>query len=93
MSQSDASSAPERGEFEGGRRPKRGRYSTGALFRPREKRVHRALGGEAASRWGWPEPEAGPKPAGTPDPAVRRAEGQTPDERSAGPQRGEGVDE
>jgi 23S rRNA pseudouridine2605 synthase len=93
ISESDAASAPERGEFEGGRRPKRGRYSTGALFRPREKRVHRALGGEATSRWGWPEPEGGAKPAGAPDPAVRRAEGRAPEERPAGPLRDEGGDE
>lgn len=52
-----APSSAERGEFEGGRRPKRGRYSTGALFRPREKRAHRPLGGAATSQWAWPAPE------------------------------------
>ena len=70
ISESDTSGEPERAEFEGGRRPKRGRYSTGALFRPREKRVHRALGGEATSEWGWPKPEESAKPARTPGPTA-----------------------
>jgi len=89
----EAAGAPERGEFQGGRRPKRGRYSTGALFRPREKRVHRALGGEATTKWGWPEPEESAKPAGAPGPAGRRPEGRMLDERSNGPQRDEGDDD
>lgn len=44
----------------GGRR-KKGRYSTGALFRPRTKRVRRPLGGgsaEADADWAWPALEA-----------------------------------
>ena len=50
--------------YEAGRRRKRGRYSiTGALFRPRQKRVHRPLGGGTVSRdWSWPEPKAEPEP-------------------------------
>ena len=59
----------ERGPIEAGRRPKRGRYSiTGALFRPREKRVHRPLGGAAAVEWGWPKLEEPIKPAPGPTP-------------------------
>lgn len=88
--ESDPTTAPEPAEFEGGRRPKRGRYSTGALFRPREKRVHRALGGEATSRWGWPEPEESDKPAGAPSPALRQAEPSMTDERPGGAPRDEG---
>jgi hypothetical protein len=50
---------PVPGEFEAGRRRKKGRYSiTGALFRPREKRAHRPLGGAAAREWAWPPPPA-----------------------------------
>jgi hypothetical protein len=59
--------------IEVGRRPKRGRYSTGALFRPREKRVHRPLGGAAVREWAWPaseEPEP-PAPDGASDSAPR----------------------
>jgi hypothetical protein len=37
--------AEERVEM--GRRPRRGRYSTGALFRPPKKRVHRPLWGDS----------------------------------------------
>jgi hypothetical protein len=85
MEDADVVSSGTRGEFEGGRRPKRGRYSTGALFRPREKRVHRALGGEAASQWAWPEPEEEAKPAGTPGPASRGAEAGPRDERRGTP--------
>ncbi|MBD3235079.1 MAG: hypothetical protein GF330_00045 [Candidatus Eisenbacteria bacterium] len=51
----------------GGRR-KKGRYSTGALFRPRPTRVRRQLGGGFAATeedWSWPaleEPAAEPEP-------------------------------
>lgn len=49
-----------------GRRPKKGRYSTGALFRPRPKRSRRPLWGDAEGtakrEWSWPEDmAAGPK--------------------------------
>jgi hypothetical protein len=43
-----------------GSRKKRGRYSTGALFRPREKRLRRPLGGGEAipdRDWSWPANE------------------------------------
>jgi hypothetical protein len=58
--------------IEAGRRRKRGRYSiSGALFRPREKRIHRPLGGGEAARE-WARPAAGAAGAG---PASAATEG------------------
>ncbi|MCK4303900.1 MAG: hypothetical protein KAY24_06650 [Candidatus Eisenbacteria sp.] len=55
----DGSSPTGGREIQAGRRPKKGRYSTGALFRPRPKRSRRPLGGAAPSttdrKRNWPE--------------------------------------
>lgn len=69
--------------IEAGRRPKQGRYSiSGALFRPRQKRVRRPLGGETGRDWSWP---AAP-PAPVPPPAQRaESEPSREEERASQP--------
>jgi hypothetical protein len=78
-----------------GRRIKKGRYSTGALFRPREKRERQQRGGryEAPPRtaWGAVEEEESARPA-TRTPDEPPAQGGTNGDGQR-PERGNGADE
>ncbi len=76
----------ERQEIVAGRQRKKGRYSTGALFRPpRRKRSRQPLWGDAGDgpkrKWGWPEDQAREE-SSRPEPPEAAPE---PEEVTAGP--------
>lgn len=68
-----------------GGRMKKGRYSTGALFRPREKRTRRPLGGGVAvpdRDWSWPADDTrSGAPEETPPAEAERGENEAADHR------------
>jgi hypothetical protein len=76
----------ERQEIVAGRQRKKGRYSTGALFRPpRRRRSRQPLWGDAGDgpkrKWGWPEDQAREE-SSRPEPPEAAPE---PEEVAAGP--------